>query len=53
MENFKEGYQTYCQACENYGVESMNYYLYIKQLTEEQLNAYNELKKDDAHYKVR
>lgn len=52
MEHFKEGYQTYCQACESYGLESMNYYLYIKQLTEEQLYAFNEYKKDEHLYKI-
>ena len=46
MEHFMEGYQTYCQACENYGLESMNYHLYVKQLTEEQLYAFNEYKRD-------
>lgn len=42
MENYKEGYEIYRKACENYGLESMNYYLYIKHLTEEQLNAFDE-----------
>lgn len=46
MEHFMEGYQTYCQACENYGLESMNYHLYVKQLTEEQLYAFNEYKRN-------
>lgn len=45
MENYKEGYEIYRQACENYGLESMTYYLYLKHLTEEQLHAY------DAHSK--
>lgn len=52
MEHYFEGYQTYCQACKTYGLESMNYYLYVKQLTEEQLYAFNEHKKDTLDYRA-
>lgn len=52
MEHFMEGYEKYCEACENYGLESMNFYLYVKQLTEEQLYAFNEHKKDSINFEA-
>lgn len=48
MDHFMEGYQTYCRACETYGLQSMSYYLYVKHLTEEQLNAYNKYNNETA-----
>jgi len=45
MDMYREGYQIYCEACEQHGLQSMNFYLYVKNLTEEQLNAYNEHRK--------
>lgn len=52
MENYIEGYEIYCEACESYGMESMNYYLYVKQLTEEQLHAFNDYKKEKQSYQA-
>ncbi|WP_010287555.1 hypothetical protein [Kurthia massiliensis] len=46
MEMYREGYRIYCEACQQHGLESMNFYLFVKNLTEEQLNAYNVHKKE-------
>ena len=48
MDMYREGYQIYCEACEQHGLQSMNFYLYVKNLTEEQLNAYNTHKKREV-----
>lgn len=48
MEHYFEGYQTYCKACESFGLQSMSYYLYVKHLTEEQLHAYNQYSNEAA-----
>lgn len=45
MDMYREGYRIYCEACEQYGLQSMNFHLYVKNLTEEQLHAYNTHKK--------
>ncbi|MEX3622526.1 transcriptional regulator [Viridibacillus arvi] len=52
MEMYREGYETYCLACENYGMESMNFYLFVKNLTVEQLNAFNQHTKGSDDYEV-
>lgn len=52
MDFYRKGYQIYCEACEQYGMPSMNFHLYIKQLTEEQLNAFNEHKKVGDFHEV-
>ncbi|MGX9134598.1 transcriptional regulator [Rummeliibacillus sp. JY-2-4R] len=42
MEMYLEGYERYCNACKEYGLESKDFYYFINNLTEEQLNAYME-----------
>lgn len=39
--HFREGYLLYKEACELYGIESVDYHIYISQLTKDQLHAYN------------
>ncbi|MFB5281555.1 hypothetical protein [Peribacillus sp. Hz7] len=41
MEMYREAYEYYKMACENYGMESVNFYHFVKHLTTEQLNEYN------------
>jgi hypothetical protein len=40
MENYQKAYQHYQSACENYGMESMSFYQFLKHLTKEQLQEY-------------
>ncbi|AZV42387.1 hypothetical protein [Peribacillus asahii] len=41
MEMYREAYEYYKMACENYGMESVNFHHFVKHLTTEQLNEYN------------
>jgi hypothetical protein len=41
MEIFREAYENYKAACENYGIESMNFTYFIKHLTIEQLHEFS------------
>lgn len=45
MDSYREGYERYCSACEEFGLESRDFYFFISHLTEEQLNAYKEYSK--------
>lgn len=45
MDSYREGYERYCNACEEFGLESRDFYFFINHLTEEQLNAYKEYSK--------
>lgn len=38
MEFYREAYENYCTACENYGMETMTFNHFIKHLTKEQLH---------------
>ncbi len=40
MENYREAYEFYKRTCEKYGMESVNFYHFVKHLTEEQLDEY-------------
>lgn len=40
MEMYREVYEFYKTICEKYGMESVNFYHFIKHLTEEQLNEF-------------
>jgi len=42
MDMYRDGYERYCSACEEFGLESKDFYFFINNLTEEQLNAYKE-----------
>lgn len=39
---YREGYDYYKQACEQYGLEPINFAFYLLRLSKEQLDAYNE-----------
>ncbi|WP_102691842.1 transcriptional regulator [Rummeliibacillus pycnus] len=45
MDMYREGYERYCNACEEFGLESKDFYFFINHLTEEQLNAFKEYSK--------
>jgi len=42
MTDYREGYDFYRQACEKHGLEPINFHYYILNLSQEQLDAYNE-----------
>lgn len=42
MTNYREGYEFYRHICEEHGLEPINFHYYILNLSQEQLNAYNE-----------
>lgn len=44
MEMYRKAYQCYTIACENYGLEVMNFHYFITHLTEEQLTEYSKMR---------
>ncbi|MDN4492641.1 transcriptional regulator [Ureibacillus aquaedulcis] len=42
MSMYREGYNYYKQACEQYELEPLNFAFYLLSLSKEQLDAYNE-----------
>ncbi|WP_431030389.1 transcriptional regulator [Lysinibacillus sp. LZ02] len=42
MTMYQEGYQIYREKCEQFGLEPVNFRYYVIQLSQEQLDAYNE-----------
>lgn len=40
MEKYREAYENYKEACERYGMESVNFHQFVQHLTVEQLNEY-------------
>lgn len=42
MSQYREGYNYYVEKCMDYGLEPINIYYYVLQLSHEQLDAYNE-----------
>ncbi|MEK4029530.1 MULTISPECIES: hypothetical protein [Bacillaceae] len=40
MEMYREAYEYYMESCENYEMESISFYHFVKHLTEEQLQEY-------------
>ncbi|AVK85065.1 transcriptional regulator [Lysinibacillus sp. NPDC047702] len=42
MTDYREGYEFYKQVCEKHGLEPINFHYYILNLSQEQLDAYNE-----------
>jgi hypothetical protein len=40
MEIYQKAYEYYQAACQNYGMESLNFNLFVKHLTKEQLDLY-------------
>lgn len=43
MKKYQEAYETYLNICSMYGMESINYYRFIKNLTEDQIEQYSKL----------
>ncbi|MBD3110451.1 hypothetical protein IEO70_19170 [Bacillus sp. AGMB 02131] len=43
MELYRKAYHCYTTACENYGMEVMDFRYFITHLTEEQLTAYSKM----------
>ncbi len=43
MEMYRRAYQCYTIACENYGMEVMNFHYFVTHLTEEQLTEYSKM----------
>ncbi|WP_187118969.1 hypothetical protein [Bacillus marasmi] len=41
MDIYRQAYESYKSACENYGMESMNFNMFIKHLTDEQLSEFS------------
>ncbi|RUL53934.1 MULTISPECIES: transcriptional regulator [Lysinibacillus] len=42
MGDYRIGYEYYKQACQQHGLEPINFHYYILNLSQEQLDAYNE-----------
>ncbi|WP_054767744.1 hypothetical protein [Lysinibacillus parviboronicapiens] len=42
MTDYRKGYEFYRQMCEKHGLEPINFHYYILNLSQEQLDAYNE-----------
>ena len=42
MKNYRDGYEFYLKICKQHGLEPINFNYYILNLTQEQLDAYNE-----------
>ncbi|TQR36022.1 transcriptional regulator [Lysinibacillus sphaericus] len=42
MTDYRKGYDFYRQVCEKHGLEPINFHYYILNLSQEQLDAYNE-----------
>ena len=42
MAMYQEGYEMYVRKCEQFNLQPINIRLYVKQLSNEQLSAYNE-----------
>ncbi|WP_332645736.1 transcriptional regulator [Lysinibacillus sp. 54212] len=42
MTDYRQAYEHYKQACEEHGLEPINFHYFILNLSQEQLDAYNE-----------
>ncbi|MCP1144699.1 transcriptional regulator [Lysinibacillus endophyticus] len=42
MSIYREGYEYYVSKCLDFGLEPINFYYYVQQLSEEQLDQYNQ-----------
>lgn len=42
MSIYREGYDYYVAKCIDFGLEPINFYYYVLQLSQEQLDAFNE-----------
>lgn len=46
MTDYRIGYEYYKQVCQQYGLEPVNFHYFILNLSQEQLDAYNERAKE-------
>ncbi len=44
MNDYRQGYENYKKACEKHGMEPINFHYFILKLSQEQLDAFNQLK---------
>ena len=42
MAMYQDGYDYYVMRCEAFGLEPINFYFFVKQLSQEQLDLFNE-----------
>ncbi|MEA0562595.1 transcriptional regulator [Lysinibacillus irui] len=42
MTDYRDGYEFYRQVCEEHGLEPINFHYYMLNLSQEQLDAYNQ-----------
>ena len=42
MLDYRDGFDFYLEKCEQFGLEPINFYYYVNQLSQEQLEYYNE-----------
>lgn len=50
MMMYQDGYKYYISKCEQFGLEPVNFYHFIQQLTQEQLDAFIEQAKNERKY---
>ena len=43
MNDYRQAYEYYKQACEDHGLEPINFHYFILNLSQEQLNTFNEM----------
>ena len=53
MSMYQEGYDYYVTKCMDFGLEPINFYYFVQQLSQEQLDAYNEQAKTFERVEVR
>ena len=42
MTMYRQGYEVYVEKCEQFGLEPVNFRMYVMQLSTDQLHAFNE-----------
>lgn len=51
MPNYREGYDYYVMSCLNFELEPISLYYFVQQLSQEQLDAFNEQSKQMKGWK--
>ena len=51
MSNYRDGYDYYVMRCMNFEIEPISFYYFVKQLSMEQLDAFNEQSKNMKGWK--
>ena len=52
MNDYRQAYEYYKQACENHGLEPINFHYFILNLSQEQLNTFNEMTQKRGQHEV-